>query len=282
MNCTSGHIVGYYDILELDYRFGWNLGQNLAMHFGYWDETTRSFTQSLERENAVLAERVGIGPGDRVLDAGCGLGGSAIYLARRFGCRVTGITLSQKQADSALRHAERNGVGHLADFRKLDYLATAFADETFDVAWAIESVCHATDKRAFLNEMQRVLRPGGRLVVADGFATRADYNPREGALMTRWLRGWCVEFLETRDNFLRFLGEAGFVEVAFTDATAHILPSSRRLHVYSAPFLPVAAVARFLGRGLRTRALNVVAAHHQYRALKQGLWVYGIVSARRR
>jgi len=281
MKISADDIVQYYDTLELDYRYMWNLGRNVAMHFGYWDAATRNFTDALERENAVLAEIAQVSRADRVLDAGCGIGGSAIYLARRFGCRVTGITLSEKQVRTARRLARRDGVAPLTEFARMDYQRTDFADATFDVVWAIESVCHAADKAAFSREMHRVLAPGGRLVVADGFAARAQLDPAGESLMRRWLRGWCVESLATVEGFSRNLADAGFVDILFTDATQNVLPSSQRLYTYSRPILWLARVLRRCGPNLRTRALNIVAAHGQYLALTGGLWRYGIVSARK-
>lgn len=281
MKISDQQIIEYYETCELDYRFIWNLGQNVAMHFGYWDDSTSTLPQALERENEILAEMVDVGPESRVLDAGCGIGGSAIYLAKRFGCRVTGITLSQKQVESASRHAERNGVGHLTTFRTMDFHRPTFHDGSFDIVWAIESACHARDKTVFLKEMWRILREGGRLIVADGFANRNSYSEAEQSLMAKWLRGWCVESLETAADFVRYSREAGFRDPAFVDVTKNVLPSSRRLYALSLPVLWLTALTRFMGPRMHARGLNCVAMNRQYRALKQGLWNYGIISARK-
>jgi len=281
MKFREQQIVDYYDTCEFDYRIGWNLGRSVAMHFGYWDESTRTHAQALERENGILATCAGIGPNDRVLDAGCGMGGSAIYLANRLGCRVTGITLSQRQVAYATRQAHLKGVGHLTTFQKMDYLSTTFPDNSFEVVWAIESVCHARDKAAFVKEMHRVLRKGGRLVVADGFAARNNYNQTQEALMARWLHGWHVDSLETIQDFMKFLQEAGFRDVWVTDVTKHILPSSRRLYFLGRSMSWFTALAGYMGRAMRTRAWNWSAAKYQYLALKLGLWTYAIVSARK-
>jgi cyclopropane fatty-acyl-phospholipid synthase-like methyltransferase len=272
-------IVRYYDTLEPDYRYMWNLGRNVAMHFGYWDAATRSLPEALERENAVLAELARVRRGDRVLDAGCGIGGSAIYLAREHDCRVTGVTLSAKQVRTARRLARRAGVAERTEFLCRDFQQTGFPDAAFDVVWAIESVCHAPDKAALSREFHRVLAPGGRLVVADGFAAREHFAPADRALMDRWLRGWCVEALATADGFSRALAAAGFGQIRFRDATPNVLPSSRRLYRWSRPLLGLAGVLRWCGPTWRTRALNLVAAHGQYLALTRGLWQYGLIVA---
>lgn len=281
MKFSDREVSDYYETCEVDYTLGWNLGRSVAMHYGYWDWSTRTHAQALERENAVLAELAAIGRNDRVLDAGCGMGGSAIYLADRFGCRVTGITLSERQAASATRGAKRCGVGHLTTFQQMNYLRTAFADDAFDVVWALESVCHAHDKAAFANEMYRILRRGGRLIVADGFAARETYDGAEKALMDGWLRGWCVEPLVTVQHFLECLRAAGFCRLSAVNATQNVIRSSKRLHALGRSMMWFAAPARLMGRKMRTRALNYAAARDQYLALTQGLWAYGIVSARK-
>ncbi len=106
----------------------------------------------------------------RILDCGCGIGGSALVLAQRFNAQVTGITLSPKQAQRA---TERSVAANLAgdtppcaQFQVANALQTPFADQTFDLVWSMESGEHMPDKVAFLQECYRVLKPGGKLLMA--------------------------------------------------------------------------------------------------------------------
>lgn len=89
------------------------------------------------------------------------------YIAKKLGngTRVTGITLSGNQARRAAALAEQQGVGNV-DFRVMDALAMDFPDNTFDFVWACESGEHMPDKQRYIQEMTRVLKPGGRIVVA--------------------------------------------------------------------------------------------------------------------
>ena len=106
----------------------------------------------------------GIGPGDLVLDAGCGVGGPAIAIARDLGAIVHGVTISPVQVRLGRVLAAEAGVAdrvhlHLADFHQLP-----FADERFDAVMVMEATCYSDDLSGLIGELARVLRPGGTLV----------------------------------------------------------------------------------------------------------------------
>ena len=103
MKLTAYHnnIVEYYSATENAYRDSWDLDNSLAIHYGYWDEKVHNFSESLLRMNAVMMDAAQIKSTDKVLDAGCGIGGSSFYLAKNIGCDVTGISLSEKQIEYA-------------------------------------------------------------------------------------------------------------------------------------------------------------------------------------
>ncbi len=272
-------IVTYYDQCEIDYRLVWRLGASLAMHYGYWDSTTRSLRAALARQNELLAEAGGVHAADRVLDAGCGVGGSSIYLTTRTGCRALGITLSPRQAASARRNARGHGVGGRAEFAVMDYTATGLADSTFDVVWALESVCYADEKAAFVREASRLLRPGGRLVLADGFATRDDFGVAEQRIMDSWLRSWAVPSLATVASFRRHLDDCGFRRVRYRDVTRNIMPSSRILYLHSLYALRIGRLAERMRLRNSVQTMNIVGCRWQYPAFRKGLACYGMFSA---
>src|SRR6186997_1649536 len=137
MQLTNYHknIVDYYAESENAYKDSWDLNNSLAIHYGYWDDKVKNFPQSLLRMNEVMMEAAAIKPSDKVLDAGCGVGGSSIFLASTLGCHVTGITLSERQVEQAVAHAKQKGVEKLVDFKVMDFCATDFPDASFDVIW---------------------------------------------------------------------------------------------------------------------------------------------------
>jgi MPBQ/MSBQ methyltransferase len=117
-----------------------------------------------------LARRAALEPGSHVLDVGCGLGGSARYLAAEYRCRVTGIDLTQEYVDAANALAGMVGLSDSVAFRQASALGLPFDDASFDVVWTEHVQMNIADKRAFYGEIGRVTRPGGMLLFHDIFA----------------------------------------------------------------------------------------------------------------
>ena len=128
-----------------------------------------------------------------VLDIGCGIGGSARYLAKKFGSEVTGVTLSEAQIRRA---KELTDPSLPVRFQKADALHLPFPDAHFDFVWSCESGEHMPDKHAFLSEMIRVLRPRGRLLMAT-WCHRAEpplLSSAEKKRLRRIYRGWALPY----------------------------------------------------------------------------------------
>ena len=102
--------------------------------------------------------------GSRILDVGCGIGGSSRILAKYYGFNVTGITISPAQVKRA-RELTPSGVS--CNFHVMDALDLKFEDGAFDAVWSVEAGAHMNDKSKFANEILRTLRPGGYLALAD-------------------------------------------------------------------------------------------------------------------
>jgi tocopherol O-methyltransferase len=276
---NEDEIVAYYESCEPDYSLVWGLQDHLCMHYGYWEEDTKSLAEAVTRLNAKLAEYGRITAEDHVLDAGCGVGGSAIYLARHVGCRVHGITLSERQVETCRANAAGHGVESLAHFDRRNYLATGLPDGSFDVVWAVESVCYAFDKADFLREAYRLLRPGGRLVLADFFSVPMDgRSRRDQRLMEKWTRSWAIREYAVSEEFERQMVEAGFGDVEVRDVTRRVDRSVTRLFFYYYPGLVYTYLWQLLGWRNRVQTLNTHSTAYQYRAYRRGLWRYNIVS----
>lgn len=272
-------VIAYYDQTWLDYRLFWLNRRTLSVHFGYTDPTTRGHADALLNMNRVLADRAGIQPGTRVLDAGCGVGGSSLWLAQARDAIVVGITPVASQVARARRFAAMRKLGDQITFEQADYTNTPFPNASFDVVWALESLCHAPAKAAFYREAARLLRPGGRLVLAEYMRAARPLRAEGEQLLHQWLDGWAIPDLDTRAEHLAHAAAAGLADARIDDITAHTRPSLRRLYQLTRWAYPLAVTGRAVGIRSAIQHGNVIGSLCQYQALERGLWFYGMLSA---
>ncbi len=245
------------------------------MHYGFWEKGIRTQRSASLNLNMKMAELAEISKDDIVLDAGCGVGGYSIFLAKTFGCKVHGITITPRQVDIARNNAFKAGVADLVEFHEMDYLHTEFEDEKFTAVCGLESICYAESKKAFIAEAHRILKPGGKVIVADGFASREKYEGSDEKMMNRWLDGWLVNQLDTPSQFASHAQEAGYKFHSYRDITKESLPTSIIMFIVSLPFWPLHLVDKLIPiKGYPTDAL-----FHQYPAMRRGLWQYGMFAA---
>ncbi|MER5261481.1 methyltransferase domain-containing protein [Actinosynnema sp. NPDC002837] len=142
-------------------------GSNL--HFGYWTgpQDTSGKHLAQERLTDLMIERVPLTAGQRLLDVGCGVGHPALRFARTTGADVAGVTIAPGQVSAATAAAHEEGLQHRVTFELADAAALPFPDDSFDGAWALESMPHMPDRAAVLREAARVLRPGSRIALTD-------------------------------------------------------------------------------------------------------------------
>lgn len=269
----------HYDDCYRDYLFAWCNRENLALHYGYWDKQTTSHHQALLNKNQVLYETSGIQMSDHVLDAGCGIGGSSIWMAKNHNNQVTAITISKQQAHHASHHAKRQNVSEKVTFQVTDFCSTPFADNSFDVIWGLESVCHALNKGDFLKEAYRLLRPNGRIVICDGFILRREFSDDEWQDIVTCLNGWAVPNLCTRDEFARLLEQNQFQNISYNDITAETLPSADYMFKVAKRLKPLQTISQWLGLRSKAQTANFKVGLAQHRLFKDQLVEYGIYTA---
>ncbi len=268
-------IEDYYNYTLPFYKVFWH-GNTRAIHYGIWDESTRSFQDALLNTNKTLANMAGVQSGERVLDAGCGVGGSAFWLARQRGATVVGVTISEKQFKKAQELAIRFGITDKVSFYREDYTRTHFQDGTFDIVWAIESVCHASNKSLFLKEARRLLKSGGRLVLSDGFVAREPKNSKERGALQNFLKGFVVEELAGVHSFKKLMTDARFRCITSLDKTSQILPTSLSMARMSRWGLPLSRLTTWLGLTPPLLVRNNKAGIDQYNLFRDGVLVYCI------
>ena len=163
-----------------------------------------------------LAQQLGLSDRIRVLDVGSGLGGASRVLAGDYGCRVTGIDLTQAYVQAASTMAGWVGLESLVDYRQGDALLLPFEDQTFDIAWTQHVAMNIPDKGAMYGEVQRVLKPKGSFAI---------YDVLQGAgggvvYPVPWAREGSLSFLVTPEELRALLAAAGFEIVNWRDTTA--------------------------------------------------------------
>jgi SAM-dependent methyltransferase len=271
----SNPVAEYYRATRMAYRVAWS---SRHLHYGWCrlDGARQSHREQLDAMVEALAEMGGIAAGERVLDAGCGVGGSSVWLSERRGAHVIGLTIMSDQVAQAHASARRRlgpGYARRLDFVRGDYTSTPFPDAYFDVVWALESACHARSKSAFLREAYRVLRPGGRLVLGDGFRARRPLADER--LFRRVMAGWQVPDLLTCEELMDAARDAGFVGIDGRDITPHVLPSARRMARVAAAMGWVSVFGSAENRG------NAWSARHQAELFDRGLARYVLWRARK-
>ncbi|GGA08931.1 methyltransferase domain-containing protein [Okeania sp. KiyG1] len=153
----------------------WEQAWGEHMHHGYYGQDGQ---QQKNRRQAqidmieellqwgALNEKSNFWPPTSILDVGCGIGGSTLYLAEKFNATATGITLSPVQAQRAKERADVANLSQSTNFIVANALEMPFADESFDLVWSLESGEHMPNKQKFLQECYRVLKAGGTIIMA--------------------------------------------------------------------------------------------------------------------
>ncbi len=274
-------ITTYYQECNNAYRDAWGLDKNMQLSLGLWKKGTSNLREALVNLNEGVAGEAKLTADDFVLDAGCGVGGTVIHFAKKYGCKCIGITLSSLQVEKAKENAMKNGVDHLVSFQLMDYTDTSFKEETFTVITGIESICYSEPKLSFLKEAKRILKPGGRIVLAEILQGKSNLNDKEyKSLFTDAYNGCKVTSLDTEQEYRTNLLDLDFTKVDCIDETLTVRPSIIRLR----RFYYLAAIYNFAHRliGKRfspTQEANTKMCYHLLSSLASGLWKYGIVKA---
>jgi cyclopropane fatty-acyl-phospholipid synthase-like methyltransferase len=219
IEATPEAVARHYDSITSFYEL---IGSR-SLHYGYWapGEVGGSFGEAQQRFTDVMIERLGSQKGQRVLDVGCGIGEPAMWLARRAGCVVEGITISPWQAARAERWARLSGMSGQTTFRCANAMELPYPAGSFDAAWALESLFHMPDRAVVLGELARVLRPKGRLLVADIVLT-APVTPEERAFLHHT---FLAPGFISAEAYARLVRDAGFELEQLLDVRENIAPT---------------------------------------------------------
>eukprot|EP00300_Choanocystis_sp_HF-7_P001632 c11316_g1_i1.p1 GENE.c11316_g1_i1~~c11316_g1_i1.p1 ORF type:complete len:425 (+),score=107.41 c11316_g1_i1:35-1276(+) len=163
-------VDSYYELATQFYEWGWGQSFHFATRLA-----GESFYESIKRHEYVLAGRLNVSAGSKILDCGCGIGGPLRNITRFTQCDITGITLNEYQVIRGNQITKAMGLDSMCRSVQGDFMKLPFPDNHFDAVYAIEATCHAPDQVACFKEILRVLKPGGRFVSYEWCMTK-DYD----------------------------------------------------------------------------------------------------------
>ncbi len=210
---TNRSVGAYFDLITDDARMFYGD----SFHFGYFPDGDETFSAALNNHTDLVARMTDLDDSMHVLDIGCGIGAPAVRIARRFGCRITGVNISAEQVRQGSALIAREGLGQRIAIHHGNALALDLPEASFDALLCIEvagDICVSeTQKDRLVQEMFRMLKPGGRIGFSDlaftGIPSRADEQAmrtilfhRGAELITDWPKHFergGFEIVERRD-----------------------------------------------------------------------------------
>jgi tocopherol O-methyltransferase len=253
------------------------------MHHGFYGQ---GGTRQLNRRQAqieLIEEFLAWGKVTQVenfVDVGCGIGGSTLYLAEKFGARGVGITLSPVQANRATERAAEQGLQERAEFKVADALNMPFRDGEFDLVWTLESGEHMPNKRQFLQECTRVLKPGGKLLMATWCHRPTDsvagsLTPQEQKHLEDLYRVYCLPYVISLPDYAAIANECGLENITTADWSTAVAPFWDQ--VIDSAITP-SAIVGVLKAGWKT-VQGALALDLMKSGFRRGLIRYGLLQA---
>ena len=279
LNSAASTIQAYYDTLES--RIGYRLFLGGTRHFGYYFSETSwpwPITTALRTMEAKLLTALRCPAGARVLDAGCGAGYVALFMAQIGGFHVDGIDLTPHHITKATKNIRDAEADDRVSVRVGDYhdLST-FQKNNFDGIYTMETVVHSTDPRKVLLEFLRVLKPGGRLVMHEYDRSRIADTPKSIADQAKAINTIvgmpAFEAFET-DDLKKLALSVGYEDVELVDMSKHIVPMLWLFYIFA--FIPYLLLRLF---GLEWHFVNTTSGVAMYKGRKY--WRYVQVSGKK-
>lgn len=217
-------VIDHYDKMTRVFYLQWS---SEHFHFGVFKPGERPRHNEIPKESDGLARALdrmvetivapaAIEERHHVVDAGCGVGGTAFQLGRTRGCKVTGVNLCKTQLEIAGSKAVNAGLGDRVEFRYANCSRSLpFADGSVDVVVNIESARYYSDRRRFLREVYRILKPGGRIVASDWMANDLIPASQYKRYIVPLCEDWAMYSLESQSSYTRLLQETGLEVTEF-------------------------------------------------------------------
>ncbi|KAI5057579.1 hypothetical protein GOP47_0027981 [Adiantum capillus-veneris] len=240
----------YYDVATAFYEYAWGPSFHFASRL--YGET---FQESIKRHEHYIALHLGLKPGMKVLDVGCGIGGPLREIANFSGASITGLNNNGNQIKRGIVLNQQFGLTHLCDFLKADFMQIPMPDDSYDAIYNLEACCHAPDLVSLYKELYRVLKPGQCLAGFDWCMTK-HYDPQSSihkSIKAEIEYGNGLPDIRTTTEYMQALKDAGFqilmeedkAEVAHVPWYEPLNPQRLSISTFR-----TTGLGRFLGRKL--------------------------------
>ena len=207
-------IQQHYNTISQYYQSLW--GDHI--HHGYFENGNETVAEATQKLIDLLLEKIDVKPGNHVLDIGCGLGGSARYMAKKFGCKVTGITISEEQvrlAREASAEMKNKPEFLLQDANDLDW------STEFDLIWSVEMIAHLQDRKMFFKRVKKAMKKEGRWCIAAWIKDRKITPGRQNKYINSIEKGMIVD-LPTQQEYLQHISDNNLTLVYYEDISKKV------------------------------------------------------------
>lgn len=204
-------------------------------HVGYFEDNIQDLDSATKLLIDKLACLVSFNKNSKVLDVGCGIGEPAFYLNKKFGSKITGITISERGEEIASKSCIEKGLSEDINFKVADILHNDFANKSFDIVWIMEVSHLIKDKKRLFKETNRILKDKGSIVLCD-FMLNVNQDIIEGFKfykdVFKFLKNEQIlintfgkAHLLTLDKYAKLMKSVGFSSFEDVDVRLNVLPT---------------------------------------------------------
>ena len=214
-NYIKQKIQKFYDIGSPYFLEFW--GEHI--HDGYYITGKESKHEAQENLIQFLSEKAAIQRGARILDVGCGIGGTSIYLSKNFDAITIGITISQVQVEMAKKFAHQRNIN--CSFQVMDAEQMDFP-KPFDIIWMVGVLTHLTDQKRFLKQSSKFLNKKGKFVLLDWMIAE-DITSSENNYIRKVSHGMLIPNFYSMNTYLKWFIKYGYRIAYAEDITGHTI-----------------------------------------------------------
>ncbi len=272
-------VLNYYSSLES--KWGYSHITWKTKHFGYYPNGKPTISE--KKAQVLMQEEVAhtlqLKPNQRILDAGCGYGTTACYLAKKYKVQITGIDINENEITDAKLRSTQDQLEKYVSFDVQDYSETSFPDNFFDGIYTLETLSHAPDLTKTLREFFRILKPGGKIALFEyTLAPDKYFSADDMEKLERGIKGTAALGLKSfrHDTFPKVLEHIGFTSVQGQNISSNCKPSLTRLkNIATIPYFFVNLFK------LHSFFVNTVLAIEWYELANKGLIRYCIFTGKK-